>query len=63
MKYFQQKSQIDWASFKKAENLDEQLEQHNRGKYGFIERQEFLQRADYRQFENERSIRQSNKKS
>jgi len=58
-----QKSQLDWAGFKKAENLNEQLEQHNRGKHGFIERQEFLQRADYRQFENERDVRQANRKS
>jgi len=43
--------------------LNEQLEQHNRGKHGFIERQEFLQRADYRQFENERDVRQANRKS
>ncbi|XP_017006697.2 craniofacial development protein 1 [Drosophila takahashii] len=54
-----EKSQMDWKNFKSDEGIDEQLRTHNKGKYGYFERQEFLQRTDLRQFEIEKNLRQS----
>jgi len=52
-----EKSKLDWNGFKKEENLEEELEQHKRSNNSFIEKQEFLQRADVRQFELEKAVR------
>ncbi len=53
------KSKHDWDSFKRTEGIDEQLQTHNKGKDGYLERQDFLDRTDVRQFELEKSIRLS----
>lgn len=53
------KSKHDWNSFKRTEGIDEELQTHNRGKDGYLERQDFLDRTDVRQFELEKSIRLS----
>lgn len=53
-----EKSALDWKSFKSAEGIDEQLQTHNKGKDGYLERQDFLQRTDLRQFEIEKDLRQ-----
>lgn len=53
------KSKHDWDSFKRTEGIDEELQTHNRGKDGYLERQDFLDRTDVRQFELEKSIRLS----
>ena len=58
---FQDKSKLDWDSFKKKEGIEEELQIHNRGKEGYIERKQFLERTDLRQFEIEKSLRQKNK--
>ncbi|EFA00183.1 craniofacial development protein 1 [Tribolium castaneum] len=52
-----EKSKLDWDQFKKEENLQEELQNHNKGKDGYLERQDFLQRADLRRFEIEKEIR------
>ncbi|RWS11345.1 craniofacial development protein 1-like protein [Dinothrombium tinctorium] len=52
------KTKIDWQQFKEKEGIEEELEQHNRSKDGFLDKQAFLQRADLRQFEIEKSIRE-----
>lgn len=54
-----EKSKLDWNNFKKEENIDEEINTHNRGKDGYLERQDFLQRADLRQFEVEKQMRLS----
>ncbi|KAH8320307.1 hypothetical protein KR074_003076 [Drosophila pseudoananassae] len=54
-----EKSQMDWNTFKSNEGIDEELRTHNKGKEGYLERQDFLQRTDLRQFEIEKSLRQS----
>ncbi|EDW61770.2 uncharacterized protein Dvir_GJ22228 [Drosophila virilis] len=54
-----EKSQLDWKSFKSEEGIDEDLRTHNKGKDGYLERQDFLQRTDVRQFEIEKSLRQT----
>ncbi|XP_062501759.1 craniofacial development protein 1-like [Corticium candelabrum] len=50
-----QKSKMDWDSFKTTEGIAEDLQQHN--KDGYLAKQDFLARADWRQFEQERGIR------
>lgn len=48
----------DWNKSKKEENLEDELKQATRSKTGYLDRQEFLHRADQRQFEKEREIRE-----
>ncbi|KAM7345299.1 yeti [Cochliomyia hominivorax] len=57
-----EKSQMDWNSFKQTEGIDEQLQTFNKGKDGYLERQDFLQRTDLRQFEIEKNLRQSTRR-
>lgn len=57
-----EKSKLDWNSFKEEEGISEELQIHNRGKSGYLERMAFLERTDHRQFEIEKSLRQSNSK-
>lgn len=57
-----EKTKLDWSGFKKNEGIDEELQIHNKGRGGFLERQDFLERTDLRQFEIEKSLRQSNRK-
>lgn len=51
------KSKLDWETFKQEKGISEELQIHNRGKEGYIERMNFLNRADQRQFEIEKNIR------
>ncbi|XP_030387144.1 craniofacial development protein 1 [Scaptodrosophila lebanonensis] len=57
-----EKSQLDWKDFKSGEGIDEELQTHNKGKDGYLERQDFLQRTDLRQFEIEKNLRQSTRR-
>ncbi|KAL1489476.1 hypothetical protein ABEB36_014364 [Hypothenemus hampei] len=52
-----EKSKLDWDRFKKEENIEEELQTHNKGRDGYLDRQDFLQRADLRRFEIEKEIR------
>lgn len=54
-----EKSQHDWNSFKRTEGIAEDLKTHNKGRDGYLDRQDFLERTDLRQFEIEKSLRQS----
>lgn len=54
-----EKTKLDWNSFKRNQGIEEELQTHNKGKDGYLERQDFLQRADVRQFEIEKSFRQT----
>ncbi|KYN31282.1 Craniofacial development protein 1 [Trachymyrmex septentrionalis] len=58
-----EKSKLDWDNFKKQENIEEELNTHNKGKDGYLERQDFLQRADLRQFEIEKQLRNTSRRS
>eukprot|EP00795_Rhopilema_esculentum_P001554 gene1554-16003_t len=49
------KSKKDWDSFKKEQGIEDEL--RNKSKDGFLSKQEFLQRVDYRKWENERELR------
>ncbi|XP_060779940.1 craniofacial development protein 1 [Neoarius graeffei] len=57
-----EKSKLDWDSFKVEEGISEELAIHNRGKEGYVERKNFLERVDRRQFELEKNVRLSNMK-
>ncbi|XP_026783606.3 craniofacial development protein 1 isoform X1 [Pangasianodon hypophthalmus] len=57
-----EKSKLDWDSFKAEEGITEELAIHNRGKEGYVERKNFLERVDQRQFELEKNVRLSNMK-
>jgi len=52
-----EKSKLDWEGFKKEEGIEDEIQSHNRGKDGYLEKQDFLQRADLRQFEIEKQLR------
>uniref|UniRef100_A0A182WAD6 Craniofacial development protein 1 n=1 Tax=Anopheles minimus TaxID=112268 RepID=A0A182WAD6_9DIPT len=54
-----EKTKLDWTSFKRQEGIEEELQTHNKGKDGFLERRDFLERTDVRQFEIEKSFRQT----
>lgn len=58
-----EKSKLDWDNYKKQENIEEELNTHNKGKDGYLERQDFLQRADLRQFEIEKQLRNTSRRS
>ncbi|KAG5893869.1 hypothetical protein JTB14_005326 [Gonioctena quinquepunctata] len=52
-----EKTKLDWDNYKKEHAIEEELQTHNRGKDGYLDRQDFLQRADLRRFEIEKNIR------
>ncbi|XP_052007786.1 craniofacial development protein 1 [Xyrauchen texanus] len=57
-----EKSKLDWDTFKTEEGISDELAIHNRGKEGYVERKNFLERVDHRQFELEKTVRLSNMK-
>ncbi|XP_039540129.1 craniofacial development protein 1 [Pimephales promelas] len=57
-----EKSKMDWDAFKSEEGIADELAIHNRGKEGYVERKNFLERVDLRQFELEKSVRLNNMK-
>ncbi|XP_067091272.1 craniofacial development protein 1 [Osmerus mordax] len=57
-----EKSKMDWDSFKTEEGIGDELAIHNRGKEGYVERKNFLERVDQRQFEQEKKVRLGNMK-
>ncbi|CAL9697005.1 unnamed protein product [Knipowitschia caucasica] len=57
-----EKSKMDWDAFKSEEGISEELAIHNRGREGYVERKNFLERVDHRQFEKEKTVRLSNMK-
>lgn len=52
-----EKSKRDWNQFKDEHKLEEELSTFNRGKNGYLEKQDFLQRTDLKQFEIEKELR------
>lgn len=57
-----EKSRLDWDTFKDEEGIGDELAIHNRGKEGYVERKNFLERVDQRQFQLERAVRLNNMK-
>ncbi|CAB3381856.1 Hypothetical predicted protein [Cloeon dipterum] len=58
-----EKSKMDWQNFKAQQGIEEEIQTHNRGKQGYLERQDFLERADLRRFEIEKQMRATARKS
>jgi len=56
------KTKLDWDGFKQNEGITEELQTHNRGREGFLERKDFLQRTDLRQFEIEKNMRMTTRR-
>ncbi|XP_051239287.1 craniofacial development protein 1 isoform X1 [Dicentrarchus labrax] len=57
-----EKSKMDWDAFKSEEGITDELAIHNRGREGYVERKNFLERVDHRQFELEKAVRLNNMK-
>ncbi|XP_019912370.2 craniofacial development protein 1 [Esox lucius] len=55
-----EKSKMDWDAFKDEEGIGDELAIHNRGKEGYVERKNFLERVDHRTFELEKKVRLGN---
>lgn len=56
------KSKHDWELYKKDEGIEDDLKNYAaKDKNSYVERQAFLQRADLKQFEHEKSIRDKNR--
>lgn len=51
-----EKSSYDWEKYKEEKNLQDELKDASKG--GYVEKQEFLQRVDERQFEQEKAARE-----
>ncbi|KAJ2943711.1 hypothetical protein O0L34_g16824 [Tuta absoluta] len=54
-----EKSKLDWNTYKKTEDIDDEIQSHNKGKAGYLDRKDFLERADMRTYEIERDLRMS----
>lgn len=57
-----EKTKLDWDGFKDGQGISEELQTHNRGRDGFLERRDFLERTDLRQFEIEKNLRLTRRK-
>ncbi|KAF4528291.1 hypothetical protein B566_EDAN016642 [Ephemera danica] len=58
-----EKSKLDWEGYKEQNGLTEEIQTHNKGKHGYLEKQDFLQRTDLRQFEREKQMRSNTRRS
>ncbi|KAG5679458.1 hypothetical protein PVAND_009023 [Polypedilum vanderplanki] len=58
-----EKTKLDWDGFKSKEGISEELKTHNRGRDGFLERRDFLERTDLRQFEIEKNMRSASRRN
>nr|XP_021192857.2 uncharacterized protein LOC110378076 [Helicoverpa armigera] len=52
-----EKSKLDWSTYKQEEGLEEEIQSHNKGRNGYLDKRDFLERADVRQYEIERDMR------
>lgn len=55
-----EKTSLDWDKFKEVEGIDDELQQYT--KDGYLEKQDFLQRVDLKQFELEKAARDKKRK-
>ena len=54
---------MDWKQFKSANQIDEELTQHNKGKGGFLDRKDFLERANVREYEFSQTSKSSSSRN
>lgn len=55
-----EKTSLDWDKFKAVEGIEDELHQYT--KDGYLEKQDFLQRVDLKQFEREKAERDRTRK-
>ncbi|GAB9464898.1 hypothetical protein Gpo141_00002320 [Globisporangium polare] len=55
-----EKTSLDWDKFKEVEGIEDELQQYT--KDGYLEKQDFLQRVDLKQFELEKAARDKKRK-
>jgi hypothetical protein len=51
------KSQKDWNKFVKEKSMKEELDSHIKSQNSYLDKQEFLAKADYNQFVKEKASR------
>ncbi|KAF6156524.1 hypothetical protein GIB67_011325 [Kingdonia uniflora] len=51
------KTKKDWGQFKENKGLDEELDAYKKSSNQYLDKQSFLHRTDYREFERERDVR------
>lgn len=51
------KTKKDWGEFKEEKGLDEELDAYKKSSNQYLDKVNFLQRADFREFERERDAR------
>lgn len=52
-----EESRNDWDRFKKEQGIDEDITSYNKGRAGYLEKQAFLYRCDWRSFEYQKNAR------
>ncbi|CAK8682697.1 unnamed protein product [Clavelina lepadiformis] len=52
-----EKSKLDWDQYKEEEGIQEELQNYNKGKEGYLEKVSFLERTEMREFYKERDMR------
>lgn len=53
-----EKSNIDWKMFVNKEGIAEDLKNHSRSKESYLDKQDFLLKADFSKFQEEKALRQ-----
>lgn len=53
------KTKKDWGEYKEEKGVEEELDAYKKSSNQYLDKQSFLQRADYREFERERDARLS----
>uniref|UniRef100_A0A915DVY4 Craniofacial development protein 1 n=1 Tax=Ditylenchus dipsaci TaxID=166011 RepID=A0A915DVY4_9BILA len=56
------KSNHDWQEFVQKEDIKEDLSQHNQSKDSYLDKKDFLLKADYLQFQKEKDLRKTIRK-
>lgn len=53
-----EKSNVDWKKFVDKEGIAEDLKYHSRSKESYLDKQDFLLKADFSKFQEEKALRQ-----
>lgn len=53
-----QKSQQDWNKFVEEKSMKEELDSHTRSQNSYLDKQEFMAKADYNKFLKEKESRE-----
>lgn len=56
------KTDYDWKNYVKEKGIAEDLNNHSKSKDAYLDKQEFLLKTDFNQFEKEKSLRSVQRK-